>query len=178
MALDGNSYINLQNYEISDTPDGYIQCDADIADVIATLNKKGYETFASCAGHNKIEFSGPNEFKLSDLEKIKNSSKYIISKVTDNCVYARTESASTYIYISFAKVYEFESIPEGFIYKKRVLNNSLRSIIGKMIYYYDGDVYYDDNLVRRTDEDIDKEIIESRDTLTKWVNNLKNIKER
>ena len=177
MILEGNKYVNLENYEVVDMPDGYIECDAGIADVIAILNKKGYETYTSCAGHNKTEFYGPDEYKLSELERIKNNSKYIISKITDNYVYARTESTATYIYIAFAKEYEFENIPEGFELKKpsKVFP---RTKIGKMIYYYDDNAFYNNNSVRRPDEEIEKEIKESREALTKWANNLKNIKER
>ena len=47
------SIINLDNFEVTNEVDKFIVCDTDIAETIALLNKKGYTTNYSCAGHNQ-----------------------------------------------------------------------------------------------------------------------------
>jgi len=85
--MDNLRYIDLKTYEILDNPVGYIPCDKEISDIIALLNKKGYITKSSCAGHNHISYNNGIE---------------ILGEST---------------YIVFDKNYDFSNLPEEFTYE-------------------------------------------------------------
>ena len=48
------SFINKKTYEITDELEDYIYCDYELRYIIRELNRKGYKTSFSCAGHNQI----------------------------------------------------------------------------------------------------------------------------
>lgn len=169
MAKDNLRYIDLKNYKVVDEPQGYIPCDKEIADVIAILNQKGYKTFASCAGHNRIDFTPICSCDISHLEQIKNDKSFRISKITENEILYRTEVLATSTHISFEKDYNFENIPIGFELKKS--KNFARPVLCKMIYFYD-----ENSTIRRSDDEIDKELNDGWKALYEWAKNLKDIK--
>ena len=53
------SFINKKTFEIKDELEEYIYCDFEISKIISELNKKGFKTLYSCAGHNEIGLMWP-----------------------------------------------------------------------------------------------------------------------
>lgn len=47
-------YINTENFEVIENPT-FFEVDEEIAEAVCILNKKGYKTQYSCAGHNDYE---------------------------------------------------------------------------------------------------------------------------
>ncbi len=48
------SFINKKTFEITDELEDYIYCDYELRYIIRELNRKGYKTSFSCAGHNQV----------------------------------------------------------------------------------------------------------------------------
>lgn len=114
--VDNNVYINLETNEIVTNIPNYINCDKEIAHVIALLNSKGYITNASCAGHFDrliyYESSKPISEK-SYFEENKELGLEII-RVTEKEIIYRGLAIESNLYISFEKDYGFTSLPPGF----------------------------------------------------------------
>ena len=163
------AFINKDNFEIKDELEDYIYCDYEIKNVIANLNKKGYITNYSCAGHNEVGMFWPTH-----KEDICNLEEYLQDAKTDNALhfikkdekyfYHKDEKIATYIYISFTDKYEFKSYPKGFIYE--IYEG--KSYISKTIDFYK-DVKH---LNRKNDNDIYKELDDAHSALEKWANEL------
>lgn len=51
------AFINKNTFEVKDELDEYIYSDYEIRNVIACLNRKGYKTSYSYAGHNEVAFT-------------------------------------------------------------------------------------------------------------------------
>ena len=159
--MDNFRYIDLNTFEIFDNPKGYIPCDNEIADIIAILNKKGYKTVASCAGHNVIEYSVESEIRnISELDEIKKMSDFKVCDIVDDKIYVKSEIISASTYIAFEENYIFDELPNNFIYKDKWL--------GKMIDYYNEDI-----TSRKSDDDINNELKNNWSVLRKWANGLK-----
>lgn len=159
--MDNYTYIDLNTFEITNSPKGYIHCDKEIADIIATLNKKGYKTTASCAGHNEIIYDLENQIKdIHELDRIKNDSCFKIYDIVDDKIYVKCEIVGASTYITFDKDYNFEKIPKGFRYENKWL--------GKFIDYYNEDI-----TVRRKDDEIENELKNNWCILREWANKLK-----
>lgn len=99
------AYINKTNFKIVSNiidriKDDYFECDDNIAISIALLNKKGYKTLYSCAGH---PFPGLAEVFNEDPENTNDESNTIVY------------IPSTF-YITFEKAYDFPELPLGFEY--------------------------------------------------------------
>ena len=159
--MDNFRYNSLDNFEIFDSPKGYIPCDKEIADIVAILNRKGYKTVASCAGHNVIVYDMENKIRdIGELDRIKENPDFKIYDITDDKIYVKNEIIGASTYIVFEENYIFDELPDNFIYKDKWL--------GKMI------DYYNENMTsRRRDYDIDDELKNNWCALRKWANELK-----
>ena len=162
-------FINKKTFEIKDELEEYIYCDFEISKIISELNKKGFKTLYSCAGHNEIGLMWPtHKLPISEYESYKERSKidkslHLVKKEKEY-FYHKDEKTSTWIYISFSKNYNFHSIPLGFEYQ--LVNGN--SYISKKI-----DFYFDDaHTIRKSDSQIDEELFLSRCELEKWVKTL------
>lgn len=79
--MDYNVLIDKKTYEVyDDYPDAFI-CDKDIAYSIAQLNKKGYRTISSCAGHCKFGFTEQNNVDIEFLQQTQNDKHFIIREI-------------------------------------------------------------------------------------------------
>lgn len=169
--MDNTRYIDLNTFEVVDFPNGYIPCDKEIVDIIAILNKKGYVTKASCAGHNVCEFClDERETDIQQLDEIKNNPGYRICRVENNKIYFKGEIVGRCTYIWFCEKYDFDTIPQGFNYYD---DGNLCKIVN---YYKD-----DECIERKSNEELKEELNSNWNSLREWAINLKdnkNIKER
>jgi len=157
-----NKFINLKTFEISDTPGDFIMVDAEIADIVAILNSKGYETASSCAGHNKMFFTETMECSKEDFDKyLANEPSIKIIDETMDKVFYKSECLGLNTYISFKENYDFAFIPRGFLYENKS--------IYKMIEFYEG-------AKRKSDERIENELKSNRSTLKKWALEIEKVK--
>ena len=155
--MDLLKYINKNSWEIEDEPEGYIPVDSKIAKTIMILNKKGYITKSSCAGHHDIRFVDMDEADILYLEKFKSDPRTIIKSVRDDEFDYWEEVAGSAIYIVFADAYEFLNIPEGFEYADNTLKYNID--------------YYND-LERKSIPQINEEINKYNKILESWAKNL------
>lgn len=163
------AFINKNTFEIKDELDDYIYCDYEIKDIIATLNKKGYKTQYSCAGHNEVGLCWPLHMEEIDkleeyLKKSEEDKTLHFIKKDDKYFYHKDEKTNAYIYISFCDNYEFEYIPEGFKYE--LVEG--KSYISKKVSFYEEE----NHIIRKNDEIIYKELEIAREELLKWSNSL------
>lgn len=163
--MDHNSIIDKKTFEIYTHAEDYpnaIICDKEIAPAIATLNKKGYKTLASCSGHYKISFYEWLDQDLKYLDEIKKINKNIIKRIGDKSFDYWSEVTETYIYILFDNKYDFSILPEGFEERDSNDRTSLEHKIN----------YYDENDNRLNQKEIIKEIEKYCEILYKWASNL------
>ena len=168
--MDNHSIIDKNTYEVfkheEDCPYAFI-CDKQLAPVISELNKKGYETFASCSGHYKNTFYEWFDEDISSLEECKNDDKIIIQEVRENSFDYWSIVDKTTTYILFSKNYEFDYLPEGFNYYE---SDDERTCIQSVINYYD------DTNKRKKRNVVEKEIEDNCNKLLKWVKDLPKVK--
>ena len=163
------SFIDKNTFEVKDELEEYIYCDYEIRNVIATLNKKGYKTRYSCAGHNEVGLLWPLHKEdidnLNDyLKDAENDRALHYVKKEGNYFYHKDEKVATYTYISFADNYKFETQPDNFKYE--LIDG--KSYLSKRI-----DFYKDDNhLIRKTDIEINEELNSTILKLEKWAKSL------
>ena len=168
--MDHNSIIDKTTFDIckhaEDHKDVFI-CDKEIAPAISLLNKKGYETYASCSGHYKIEFYEWFDEDINKLEELKNNPRIIIKNIKEKSFDYWSEVDKTLIYILFKKQYDFQILPEGF----KIDTSEGRTSIEYQINFYDefGN--------RKKRNIVEKEIEEKCNILKEWVEKLPN-KER
>lgn len=165
-------YINLENFEVTDKVEGFIECDWEIADAIALLNKKGYKTLYSCAGHNKN-----GSLMRTNWEPIENYQTWIkeygedkschLVEVDDKYFYYKDEEHGTYTYVLFDKKYDFENAPLGF----EIEEFDGKTNVGKNCYFFADSK----KGIRRKDKDIDKELLDNQKNLYEWAKSLKYI---
>lgn len=108
--------INKNSFEIKNELDEYIYCDYEIRNVIATLNKKGYKTNYSCAGHNELGLMWPlhkeNIDKLEEyLRKSKNDKTLHFIKKEKNIFIIKMKKYQHILIFHFNKTIIFKSIP-------------------------------------------------------------------
>lgn len=168
--MDNLSIIDKNTFEVfkheEECPFAFV-CDKHLATVIAELNKKGYETYASCSGHYKSEFYEWFDEDISNLEECKNDSKIIITEIRQNSFDYISIIDKTVTYILFTKKYEFDKIPEQFeIYEFDDDRTCIESYIN----------YYDENNKRKKRGIVEKEIEQRCNLLKEWVNNLPDMK--
>lgn len=169
--MDHNSIIDKENYEVylhaEDYPKAFI-CDKYIAKAIAELNKKGYQTFASCSGHYEVAFYEEFDVDINKLEEYQNDKWVIIKNIYDNSFDCWYEKYYTNTYILFADNYNFDSAPEGFniSYSEDPVKLYDRVAIDKNIYYYNEDG------TRKKRAQVEAEIESSCQTLLKWAERL------
>ena len=163
------AFIDKKTFEVKDELEEYIYCDYEIRNVIACLNKKGYKTNYSCAGHNEVGLLWTiHKEDINDLEEYLEESKkdkalHFIKK-DNNYFYHKDEKVSTYTYISFNDDYKFKTFPNDFTYE--LING--KSYLSKEINFYKDN----NHTIRKTDHEIYKELELSITELEKWVNEL------
>ena len=163
------AFIDKKTFEVKDELEEYIYCDYEIRNVIACLNKKGYKTNYSCAGHNEVGLLWTiHKEDINDLEEYleesKNDKALHFIKKDNNYFYHKDEKVSTYTYISFNDDYKFKTFPNDFTYE--LING--KSYLSKEINFYKDN----NHTIRKTDHEIYKELELSIAELEKWVNEL------
>lgn len=166
-----------------------VEVDDLIADTILELNKKGYITHACCSGHSKVELY-PYELPLDKKEQALKENYVIYEE--DDMIHCCMPNITTYTYVMFAKGYNFEKVPEGFLYEtaEEQYNRHLKwkeedpnyqndnaifgDHVGKMI------MLMDENGKRRPTEEVDREIMDANKILLEWSKKLEpvNIKHK
>jgi len=171
--MDNARYINIETFEILSSPVNYIPCDKEIADVVAILNSKGYKTIASCAGHNRIQYGESFELSIDEFDSYNEAEKKLFKVIRqdDKKIIVKPEMYGESTYISFARYYEFQNIPEEFTYEK---NKNGTTTLRKEINFYDS------FSTRKDDSAIDEELKRGWEELKKWALSLEEykIKER
>lgn len=169
------AFINKNTFEIKDELDEYIYCDYEIRNVIAILNRKGYKTAFSCAGHNDVGLLWPiHKEDINKLDEYLNEARndkslHFIEK-DNEYFYHKDEKTATYPYISFQHNYNFQKHPRNFKYE--LVEN--KSYLSKKI-----DFYKDKNhTIRKTDVEIYTELEQTYSDLEKWANELPLILEK
>lgn len=175
-----NKYISTNNFEIIENPN-FFEVDESIAEAVSILNKKGYRTLFSCAGHNyKTCYKASANIDL--LEDSKDKFNIYIGKINKDTFDYYSDAELTNTYIKFARHYDFPFLPDGFEYetaktaedklKKYELHTDSKIIFGdtisKSIYFFQNNIRLDDNY-------IENEIKEANKILLNWANNLPNI---
>lgn len=166
------AFINKNTFEVKDELNEYIYCDYEIRNIIALLNKKGYKTNYSCAGHNEVGLFWPTHKeeldKLDDyLKKAENDNALHFIKKDGRYFYHKDEKIATYAYISFDEDYKFKKIPNNFT--NEIFNGS--SYLSKKIEFYKDE----NHTIRKTDKEIYSELEEMHKDLEKWVEELPTI---
>lgn len=141
-----HKYIDKNTFEIVDN---VFEIDEDIALTISILNKKEYHTLYCCSGHvkdSRIYEKYPIEKVDVDYDSYKIDDKYILIPPLD-----------TTIYILFTEDYNFNNLPTGFTKDKNHME--------KVIEYYD-------NGIKKSNNEILKEIKDSNYELLEWAKSL------
>lgn len=137
--MDSNSIIDKTNFSVylnsEDYPNAFI-CDKRIANIVAKLNKKGYETYASCGGHYNGGYSEQQDVDIEFLESIKDNKSYIIKEVRTNTFDCYIENTRARIYILFTDVYDFKDLPPCFNISYDEYNNKKRCCLESLVEYY------------------------------------------
>ena len=169
-----HKYIDTNTFEIKDN---IIEVDAQIAETISVLSKKGYKVKACSAGHVNKEiqsvFCSKSEKNTDFLRKYNIDVKTIIEKQDRLHIYFKP--ASTDIYIMFTKNYHFNKSLKGF--KKYLTGNKERrnysktgfNTVKKVVPYFRGPI-------RKSDSEIEKEIAQSNKELLEWAKSLPRLK--
>lgn len=166
------AFVDKNNFEVKDELEEYIYCDYEIRNVIALLNKKGYKTKASCAGHNEVGLLWPlhkeNISQLEDyLEDSKTDKALHFVKKDSNYYYHKDEKVATYTYIFFAADYKFKAYPNNFEYD--LIEG--KSYLSKRIDFYKDNSH----TIRKTDPEIYNELKLTIIELEKWAKELPTI---
>lgn len=164
------TYIDKNTFEVNND---IIEIDTEIVDTIILLNKKGYKTKYCCAGHNDktvhTRLLKASELEGDLLEKYDVGVMDVTVEKDKKRVYYRP--SSTDIYIMFDKDYKFKTLPEGFKKKgkwdKDGFSNEEFNMVEKTLSYFN-------NHVRKSDEQILKEITTENQKLLKWAHSLPN----
>ena len=130
--MDQNSIIDKTTFDICKHAEDHKEvfiCDKEIAPAISLLNKKGYETYASCSGHYKIEFYEWFDEDINKLEELKNNPRIIIKNIKEKSFDYWSEVDKTQVYVLFKKQYSFNNLPEGFIEETTNNRMELRGLI-------------------------------------------------
>lgn len=113
-------YIRYNGYKVEDNNcDNCFEVDNKIANTIAILNKKGYYTVSSCAGHTKYD---DLEYEITKEEYMTDPSYDVIEK-TENGYKVKFEISQANIYIKFLDVSYLKFIPKDRAYK--IIDNSV-----------------------------------------------------
>lgn len=175
-------YLDIEKLEYIDK---IIEIDDEIADSIIELNKKGYNTIASCSGHSNIEFY-PFTAPLSDKEELIKSGSIIYDE--SDVLYGISPSISTYCYVKFDRQYDFNTIPYGFEYESA--NDAYRAYLESVEKHPEykndnitfGDAisrrisFIDENGKRKPKETVEREIKMANNLLLEWAKGLEIIK--
>ena len=163
------AFIDKNNFEIKEELEGYIYCDYEIRNVIAILNKKGYRTNYSCAGHNEVGLLWPlhkeDIHHLEDyFEEAKTDRALHFLKEEGDVFYHKDEKVATYTYISFCDNYSFPGYPRHFTYEL---------VDGKSYLSKKTNFYFDENhTILKTDPEIYEELECTIRELEHWANEL------
>lgn len=143
------AFMNKETFELcnrifkDNKPEDFIELDEQIALAISVLNSKGYKTEFCCSGHlSKHEFYSP------------------VRRNGEVLRYIRIGDLNNFAYVQFIDVYEFKTLPKGFILDSS-WDNRLRSITCN----FKSDIDTLDRL---------KEISKAMVELTNWAYDLPN----
>ena len=172
-----NKYISTDNFEVIENPN-FFEVDEGIAEAVSILNKKGYRTLYSCAGHNyKTCYKATASIDM--LEESKKIFNIYIGKINKDTFDYYSDAQRTNTYIKFARHYDFPFLPDGFKYetaqeaetkfKKYEIQNDSKIIFGdtvsKTILLFQNNIRLDDNY-------IENEIKEANRVLLDWATKL------
>ena len=173
------AYVDKNTFEVLDN---VIEIDDKIVETIQELNRKGYITTYCCSGHdNYSKFSIAPVFLPKGISA-EQAKSMITDQTVDLGIYEENKvigaiQAWQSPYISFADVYEFSSIPEGFdmTTSKSMVDGEYKDTvcISKIL-----DIYKDsDRRILKTQEELTREIDETNRILLEWSKSLNNIRE-
>ena len=158
--MDNQVIINTSTYDIENQEE-YFNCDKEIAEAISILNKKGYYTEASCAGHIKLIYREQDNIDKSFYEEAKKDIRFIILRERDDSFDALARNSFAQTYIKFKENYSFKTIPDGFEYNKKYC------ILQAHVWYY-----INDGIVKKSYEEIDEELKKYQNNLLIWARKL------
>lgn len=163
-------FVHTKTGEIVDHLEDYFVCDKDIAATLSLLWKKGYRTYASCAGRNRKGYSEEVfEASVEQLPLLREQGDFIrILKVTSEHVYFKQKILGDSVYISFSEFYDFPFLPKGFQLEKDEDGMTLCSY---------NPYYKEDYKTRRSDMEIELQLFKARVALYQWVLELENRKQ-
>lgn len=151
--------IDLLSKEKCELSDKYIYVDKLLADTVMTLINKGYKTKASCSAHSELKFHQVSQrIPKEDFEKHIGYKHAFIVDEKDGYVEFYSEVMGCNTYIMFEEEYDFENLPDGFIYDDKSITKDV--------------LFYDENDIRKSTEQIEKEIQQNCKVLNEWANNL------
>ena len=157
--------INLLANEKYELPNECIYVDELIADTIITLLNKGYKTIASCSAHAELKLDQfLQKAPKSDFEKLIGHKHIFVVNEDEDYVEFYSEIMGSNSYIMFEEEYEFEFLPDGFVYEDKSITKDV--------------LFYDENDRRKSKEQIEEEIKQNCKALYEWANKLDFKKER
>lgn len=160
-------YVSKRDFKVHSELKDFIPCDFELAECIASLNERGYETVACCAGHYNPGFYLYQNVKIDELDEYKGDSHVIITEVREDGFDMWSERLASHIYVLFNKMYSFENLPEGFTLEDfEATSGTERCIL-------ECDVnYYDENGKMRKMKDVYEELDYRQKKLTAWAKSL------
>ena len=145
-----------------------IEIDEELADVIITLNKKGYKTVYSCAGHYKNavikEKLAKSECTKEQFQNFREEHQIPCFSEDENYFYYEYETLGTSSYIMFDKNIKLPFYPLDFYYDEA--DNTVRY---NLDYYGD---YKNLNSEKKSKTMIEQELALLVKNLTEWANKL------
>lgn len=173
--MDHNSIIDRNTFEVythaEDCPFAFV-CDKRIAPAIAELNKKGYETMASCGGHYSGGCTEQLNLDISLLEEYQSDAECFIKEIRKDSFDCYIENRQAHIYVLFNERYDFKSIPEGFSIYEDEYNGNKRMTLECDIDYFDEENH------KKKMSTIENELDEKCNILKNWAQNLPNRNKR
>ncbi|MBR1679358.1 MAG: hypothetical protein IJ704_01795 [Bacilli bacterium] len=158
--MDNQVIINTKTYDIENQEE-YFNCDKEISEAISILNKKGYYTEASCAGHIKFIYREQDNIDNEFLDNIKGNIHFIMLREKEDSFDALARDSFAQTYIKFKNNYSFKTIPDGFEYSKK------HCILQAHVWYY-----INDGIIKKSYEEIDEELKKYQNNLLIWARKL------
>lgn len=159
--VDNQVIINTQTYDLEDEKK-YFNCDKEIGEAISILNKKGYYTLASCAGHIDLGYGLQEDVDISFLEEIIKDERFILLNKKENTLDVLSRHCFAQTYVSFKESYSFPFLPDGFTYQGQT-----SKVLEALTWYY-----INDGQKRKNHEDIEKELKKYQENLLIWAKKL------
>lgn len=151
-------YMDVTNFEINlDKSEKTKELDDLIAHTVSLLNKKGYYTEYCCAGHNKKE-EADYDIEEDQIDDVRKNGLYRVVSFENGKYKIRGPILGVCCYIRFIDYIDVPYIP---VYFNQDGNDVYHSIN-----------FYKDDVTRRSDDEIEAEIILVNRVLYDWAKSL------